>query len=43
MANYDRAKAYRVTGDLIPAAETERIGLANDIVPAGDPGHHRPA
>ena len=42
MANYYRAKEYLIPGDLIQAAETERIGLANDVAPAEDPGHNRP-
>ena len=31
-----RAKEYLMTGDLIPAAEAERIGLINHVVPAGE-------
>jgi len=31
-----RAKEYLMTGDLIPAAEAERIGLVNHVVPADE-------
>ncbi len=31
-----RAKEYLMLGDLIPAAEAERIGLVNHVVPAGE-------
>jgi enoyl-CoA hydratase len=31
-----RAKEYLLTGDPLPAAEAERIGLVNHVVPAGE-------
>jgi enoyl-CoA hydratase len=36
LIGYARAKQYLLTGDMIPAAEAERIGLINRAVPAAD-------
>jgi len=36
LVGYARAKEYLMTGDAVPAAEAERIGLVNHVVPDGD-------
>lgn len=36
LVGYARAKEYLMTGDPVPAAEAERIGLVNYVVPAAD-------
>jgi enoyl-CoA hydratase len=36
LVGYARAKRYLLTGDMIPAAEAERIGLINHVLPAAD-------
>jgi enoyl-CoA hydratase len=35
LVGFARAKEYLMTGDLMPAAEAERIGLVNRVVPDG--------
>lgn len=36
LVGYARAKRYLLTGDMIPAAEAERIGLINHVLPAAE-------
>ncbi len=36
LVGYARAKEYLMTGDLLPAAEAERIGLINHVVPSAE-------
>ena len=40
---FQQAKRYLLTGDEIPAAEAERIGLALEVVPAADLQEHATA